>query len=140
MIKFLKKLTGSVRFYKPETKKNKLNRTQTEKNSSQTGKKSSQTEKLRKIGKNRVKPVFVLKNQTELKPVSLNRFQFLFIFKKFNLINFFYKNQTKSKIIIHIYLSSYGVFWTKTKQWLEGEISPSNSMTLVFHLYYFEII
>ena len=31
-------------------------------------------------------------------------------------------------------------FEQKKIQWLEGEISPSNSMTLVFHLYYFEII
>jgi hypothetical protein len=68
-IKILKKLTGLVSIYKPKTEKTKPNRTQTEKNPSQTGK----TELNRK---NRAKPVFVLKNQTESKPVGLNRFRF----------------------------------------------------------------
>ena len=70
LIKILKKLTGSVRFYKPETKKTEpnLNRKKTEPNR-----------------KNRAKPFwtsFFLKkpNQTEPKPVGLNRFRFLIFF------------------------------------------------------------
>jgi hypothetical protein len=70
-IKILKKPTGSVRFrfYKPETEKTELNRTQTEKNRKQTEPKPIQTEKT--------KPNRVLSKKTEPKPVGLNRFHFL---------------------------------------------------------------
>jgi len=52
-IKILKKLAGSVWFYKPKTEKTEPNRTQTGK-PSQTGKKPSQTRKNRaKTGLNR---------------------------------------------------------------------------------------
>jgi hypothetical protein len=68
-IKILKKPTGSVWFYKPETKK---------------------TEPIPNR-KNEAKPVFVQKTRTEPKPVDLNRFWF-FSFLNFNLIIFFNKN------------------------------------------------
>jgi hypothetical protein len=62
-LKFLK--NRPVRFYKHEIEKTELNPNR--KKLSQTGKKLSQ---------NRVKPVFILKNQTKPKPVGLNRFRF----------------------------------------------------------------
>jgi len=65
-IRILKKPTGSVRFYKPESKK--PNR----KKLSQTGKTKS----------NWFEPVFVLKNRTEPKPVGLNWFRVSFFFNK----------------------------------------------------------
>jgi hypothetical protein len=62
----LKKPTGSVRFYKPETEKTKPNQNpkKLEKNRA----------KSKKIEPNLFEPVFVLKNRTELKAVGLNRF------------------------------------------------------------------
>jgi len=89
----LKKPTGSVRFrfYKPETEKTELNRTQTEKNRKQTEPKPIQTEKTKS---NRV-----LSKKTEPKPVGLNRFH-LKKKKQFNSVIFFDKNQAEQKIII----------------------------------------
>jgi hypothetical protein len=61
----LKKSTGSVRFYKPKTKKTELNRNR------KNRKKPSQTGKNRvklKTKPNRFEPIFVLKNRTEPKP------------------------------------------------------------------------
>jgi len=101
-IKILKKPTGSVqfRFYKPETKTTKPNRTQ-------TGKKPSQT---RKTEPNRFEPVFVLKNQTEPKLVGLNWFRFLK--KKFNLVIFLNKNRIQPKIITSIFdIISLSIFF-----------------------------
>jgi hypothetical protein len=79
-IRILKKPTSWVqfRFYKPETEKTELNRTQTKK----TGKKNEP---------NRFEPVFVLKKSNRTKdgrfePVSL------FFLKKIGLVAFFYKN------------------------------------------------
>jgi hypothetical protein len=74
LIRILKKLTGSVRFwfYKPKTEKTK---------SSQTGKKPSQTGFPPKI--------------TEPKSVSLNRFRFSFVFFNWFWLLFFYKNRTE---------------------------------------------
>jgi hypothetical protein len=74
-------LTGSVwfQFYKPEIEKPEPNQTQTEKNRA----------KLEKTESDRFEPIFPQNNQTESKPVGLNRF-WLF---------FFYKNRTESKII-----------------------------------------
>jgi len=65
-IKILKKSAGSVRFYKPKIKKTEPN--QNPKN----------PEKTKPDWKNRAKPVFVLKNQTEPKLVGLNRFRLFF--------------------------------------------------------------
>jgi hypothetical protein len=90
----LKKPAGSVRFqfYKQKTKKNR-----TEPNPKKTGKKTeSNQKKPSQTGKtepNWFEPIFVLKNQTEPKPVGLNRFWFF------------------KKIIISIWL----VFFIKTK-------------------------
>jgi hypothetical protein len=90
----LKKSTGSVRFYKPKTKKTELNRNRkNRKKPSQTGK---NWVKL-KTKPNRFEPIFVLKNRTEPKPVSLNRFRFFFYFKNFSLVIFFYKIKTNKK-------------------------------------------
>jgi len=72
LIKILKKPADSVRFrfYKPKTEKTERNRTQTEK-----------TELNRqKTEPNRFELVFVLKNQTKPKQVSLNLFRFGFNF------------------------------------------------------------
>jgi hypothetical protein len=85
-IKILKKPTNSVRFrfYKLKTEKTEPNPNR--KKPSQTGKtkqKPSQTGK--KTEPNWFEPVFILKNRTKPKPVSLNRFR-CFFFKKFNLI------------------------------------------------------
>jgi hypothetical protein len=94
-IKILKKLTGSIRFrfYKPKTEKTKPNLNR--KKLSQTGKKPSQTEKTKP---NRFEPVFVLKNQTEPKPVGLKWFRFFL--KKISVwLFFFYKIRTEPKII-----------------------------------------
>ena len=80
-LKFLK--NRPVRFYKHEIEKTELNPNR--KKLSQTGKKLSQ---------NRVKPVFILKNQTKPKPVGLNRFRFFL--KKISVwFFFFYKNRTE---------------------------------------------
>ena len=75
-------MAGSVRFwfYKQKTKKTELspNRAKPQK-PSQTGKNRAKTEKTEpnwKTEPNQFEPVFVLKNRTELKPVSLNQFQF----------------------------------------------------------------
>jgi hypothetical protein len=77
------------RFYKPKTESNQI---QTEKN----WKKTEPTEKTKP---NRFEPFFVLKNQTEPKPVGLNRFQVFF--KKISVwLLFFDKNRTELKIII----------------------------------------
>jgi hypothetical protein len=86
----LKKPANSVQFhfYKPKTEKTKPNPNR---------KKTEQ--------KNRAKPVFVLKNQTEPKPVGLNRFWFgfSFFFKKISVwLLFFYKKRTEPKMITHI--------------------------------------
>ena len=79
-IKILKKSTSSIRFwfYKLETEKTEPNpnRKKPEKKPSKTGQKLSQTEKPSQNEPNRFEPVFVLKNQTEAKPVGLNRFWF----------------------------------------------------------------
>jgi hypothetical protein len=85
----LKKPTGSVRFrfYKPKTKKTELNPNR--KKPSQTGKKPSQTEKTEP---NRFELVFVLKNRTEPKPVSV----WFFFFKK-NSIWLFFLNKNQAK-------------------------------------------
>jgi hypothetical protein len=73
-------LIGSIqfRFYKPETKKTKLNPNR---------KKPSQTEKT--------EPNLKKPSQTEPKLVGLNWFRF----KKNGLITFFDKNQTEPKMI-----------------------------------------
>jgi hypothetical protein len=68
----LKKLTGSVRFYKPKTKKIEPNQTQTEK----TGKNRAKTDPNQK---NRAKLVFVIKNRTET-----GRFEPVLVFFKKN--------------------------------------------------------
>jgi len=87
-LKFWKNQPIRFRFYKPKTEKTEPNRTQTEK------KPEPNQAKL----KNRAKPVFVLKNRTEPKPIGLNRFQFFF--KKNSVwLLFFYKNQMEPKII-----------------------------------------
>jgi hypothetical protein len=87
-IKILKKPASSVQFwfYKPKTKKTEPNPNQ--KKTKPNRPKSSQTEKT---DPNQFKPVFVLKNQTEPKPVGLNRFQFGFGFfkKKIRFCYFF---------------------------------------------------
>ena len=98
LIKFLKKLIGSVRFqfYKSEIKK-KTNWTQIEKT-----RKKLKTKPNKKTKSNRFESVFVLKNQTKtcrFEPVLV------FLIKKFSLvIFFFYKNQIKPKIITHIFI------------------------------------
>ena len=114
----MKKLAGSVRFYKQKIEKTKpnrnrknqkKNRAKTEPNRknqanpekpSQTGKNRAKTgenrAKTRKIEPNRFEPVFSLKNRTELKPVGLTLFWF---FLKFSLITFFNKNHIELKII-----------------------------------------
>jgi hypothetical protein len=84
----LKKLTGLVRFYKPEIEKTEPNPNQ---------KKPSQTEKTEP---NRFEPIFVLKNRTKLKLVGLNRFWFFFFFFLIWVwLLFFYKNRTELKMI-----------------------------------------
>jgi hypothetical protein len=92
----LKKLIDSVwfRFYKTETEP-KPNRKKPEKKPSQTRKKPSQNQKNRaKPEKNRAKTKKTeLKkpNQTEPKPVGLNRFWFGFFLIFFsNLVTYFY--------------------------------------------------
>jgi hypothetical protein len=105
----LKKPAGSVRFrfYKQKTEPNptknrKKNRakpekpSQTKKNRAKTGKNRAKTEKTEP---NRFEPVFALKNRTEPKPVGLTRFRFFFQKKISVWLFFFYKNQTKPKII-----------------------------------------
>jgi hypothetical protein len=65
----------------------------------------SETEKTKpnqkKMSQTGLNWFFFLKNQTEPKPIGLNRFWFFF-FKKFGLVIFFNKNQTEPKIIISI--------------------------------------
>jgi len=56
-------------------------------------KKPSQTEKTEP---NWFEQVFILKNQTKPKPVSLNRFRFVFFFN-FSLIIFFIKTEPNQK-------------------------------------------
>jgi hypothetical protein len=82
----LKKLAGSVRFYKQKTEKTEPNRIRKKpkKKPSQTGK-TGKTEpnrknraKTRKTEPNRFEPVFALKNRTEPKSVGLTRFRFFF--------------------------------------------------------------
>jgi hypothetical protein len=113
----LKKLAGSVRFYKQKTEKTEPNRIR--KKPSQTGK-TEKTEPNRKnrakTGKtepNRFEPVFALKNRTEPKSVGLTRFRFGFgfFFKKnnFGLVTFFDKNRTEPKMITPISHSLYTV-------------------------------
>ena len=97
LLKFWKKLTGSVRFwfYKPETEPNRTkpkpkNTGKTEPNRekpSQTGKKPSQT------GKTEPNQFFSQNNWTKPKPVGLHRFR-----NRFWLL-FFDKNRTEPKII-----------------------------------------
>jgi hypothetical protein len=90
----LKKPTGSVRFrfYKPETKKTEPNRNR--KKTEPNRKNRAQTEPNRK---NRAKPIFVLKNQTEPKPVGLNRFRFFLKKNNFSLVFFFIKTKLNRK-------------------------------------------
>jgi hypothetical protein len=66
-LEFLK--NRPVRFYKPETKKTKLKPEKTKK-------------KKLKNWKNQTKPIWICfcSKITELKPVGLNRFQFVFFF------------------------------------------------------------
>jgi hypothetical protein len=79
-------LTGSIRFYKPETKESEPNPNQAK--PKKTEPKPSQTEKTEP---NRFELVFVLKNQTEPKLVGLNRFRFAFgVLKKISLVTFFF--------------------------------------------------
>jgi hypothetical protein len=80
LIIILKKLTGSVWFYKPETKKTEPNRTQIEKTEPNQKNKSNQ--------KNWAKAV--LSEKTKPQPVDLNRFRFLK--KKLIWLFVFYKN------------------------------------------------
>ena len=96
----MKKPADSIRFwfYKLKTEKTESNpnRKKPEKNRAKPEKtrvKPSQTEKTEP---NRFESVFVLKNQTKPKPVSLNRFRFFF---KFSLVIFFNKNQTELEMI-----------------------------------------
>jgi hypothetical protein len=91
-------MIGSVRFYNLETEETELNPNwkKPEKKPSQIGKNKPNREKLsqtKNIEQNRVEPVFVLKNQTEPKPVGFNRFRFFL--KKFNLVVFFFFIKTK---------------------------------------------
>jgi hypothetical protein len=72
----LKKPTGSVQFwfYKPETEKTEMNRTQTKKKPSQTEKTEPNRKNRAKTEPNWFEPVFVLKNRTEtgrFEPVSV---------------------------------------------------------------------
>ena len=107
----MKKSTGSVLFwfYKPETEKTKPNRTQTKKKPEKPQKKPSQNEKTKsnrknrakkkpkkpsQTGKNQAKPVFLLKNQIEPKPVGLNRYRFFLIW-----FGYFFLKKTKPKMI-----------------------------------------
>jgi hypothetical protein len=66
-------LTGSVwfQFYKPEIEKTEPNQTQTEKNRA----------KLEITESDRFEPIFPQNNQTESKPVGLNRFWLFFFIK-----------------------------------------------------------
>jgi len=66
-------------------------------------KKPSQTEKIEQkkkpkkpsqTGKNQAKPVFLLKNQIEPKPVGLNRYRFFLIW-----FGYFFLKKTKPKMI-----------------------------------------
>jgi len=63
-----------IRFYKLEKKKTEPNpnRKKSEKN-------RAKPRKTKPNRKNQVKPVFILKNRTESKPVGLNRFRFFFL-------------------------------------------------------------
>jgi len=90
----LKKSTGSVRFYKPKTKKTKLNRNRKNRKKTEPNrKKPSQT-------KNQAKSVWTdfcpkKPNRTEtgrFEPVSV-----FFYFKNFSLVIFFYKIKTNKK-------------------------------------------
>jgi hypothetical protein len=78
-VKILKKLTSSVRFYKPKTEKTKPNPNR---------KKLSQTEKTKS---NRFEPVFILNNQT--KPGRFESISVFFLQNKFSLVIFFNKNR-----------------------------------------------
>jgi len=95
-IKILKKPASPVqfRFYKQKTEKTEPNpnRKKPEKN-------RAKLEKNEKTKPNRLEPVFVLKNRTELKPVGLNRFQFGFFFLNSVWLVFFYKNRIEPKMI-----------------------------------------
>jgi hypothetical protein len=86
----LKKPTGPVQFqfYKPETGKK-----QTEPNLNWKSK-PSQTEKTKS---NQFEPVFILKNRTEPKPVSLNQFGFGFGLKKSVWLLFYIKTKPNRK-------------------------------------------
>ena len=98
-LKFLKKPTGSVQFYKPKIKKIEpnLNRKKNrKKNRAKPSHNRKNRAKLEKTEPNWFELVFILKNQTET-----SRFGFGFFLKKnnFNLVIFVGKNRTESKII-----------------------------------------
>jgi hypothetical protein len=82
LIKILKKLAGSIRFrfYKPKAEKNRTepnpNRKNPETNRQKTEPNRKNRAKIEKTKPNRFETVFVLKNQTEPKPIGLNRFPF----------------------------------------------------------------
>jgi hypothetical protein len=94
LIKILKKPTGSVRFYKPETEKIEpnLNRKKTKPNQKNWA-------KLEKTEPNRFELAFILKNRPEPNPVGLNRFQFGlgFFLKKSIWLFFFIKTKPNKK-------------------------------------------
>jgi hypothetical protein len=119
----LKKPAGSVRFrfYKQKTEPNR-NRQKTEKKPSQTGKiepNRKNRAKTEKTKPNRFEPVFALKkpNRTEtgrFDPVSV-----FFQKKKFDLVTFFNKNRTETKMInpnLGVILKSYMGQCTTLKQ------------------------
>ena len=84
LIKILKKPTGSVRFYKPETEKTELNpnRKKNPKKLSQTGKNRAKTKQNRK---NRAKPVWTGFGSVLFFFFFLNQFgYFFFIITKSN--------------------------------------------------------
>jgi hypothetical protein len=89
-IKILKKSVGLVRFrfYKQKTKKLKSNKKKRRKQLSQTKPKLEKTDpKLRKTNQTGFYPK--KPNRTEPKPVGLTRFQFGFVFFKFQFGFFF---------------------------------------------------
>jgi len=82
-----------VRFYKPKTKKTKLNRTRTEKNRTEPNR--TRTEK------NRAKPVWTGFCPKKPNGTEIGRFEpvLVFVLKNFDFVTFFDKNRIEQKII-----------------------------------------
>jgi len=89
----LKKPTGSVRFYKPETEKTEPNRTQTEKNQKKSEPNQAKTEpnqaKIEPNKKNRIKPVWTSFSPKKQNRIETDRFEPVFLKKNFDLVIFF---------------------------------------------------